>query len=1041
MLKSSKVLDLLQSIDLKTSVISDRFNRSNLDVLKDFENSLSTPEAKVNSYSKESSKFSSLHEAISNLNTSIVELTKSNYKLLDGNVGEINIPLTNDDTRLLNRDEVIEPRVDLSDFSNDDNDSYMETSISKFDEIKDAIISGLSSIATSFALNSLAEKIGDYVDSVNENYRSISDNLQLNKDEIKSLRSDVSDYYNNNLSQYKGRFSQDDILESYIEVTGTMRPGADSALGISSSLTKLKLASGKDASGRDASGKDIGADAIEPIYDILKANNLDFELMDDTFNDLIRLSKQYGTSIEDLLGSIPNMESVISQSVKDESSYRKNMYAAVKSAAILDKNGLNLDSASINNALETFSSTLNMADQSKYAAIGLDTIQMQKDVRSGDTNKATADLIEAVGNTYRAHEGNLPYLDYIANQIGMSTLEMEKMANVTKADLNDMRASRDDITESRTEELDASITDRTKFSKVDEIKNKLSFSEPYNQLSDVVDSTRTDPILGAIANTLTVAIGSQLGTTLKGLGGKILKAGTKSATSAGATAAATGAGTAATTAAGSSLVGAGSKATSGIASKIASAGAGAGVLSKAAPMLTKVAKGAPVLAAVADVGVGGIKAYNKYKEGDIRGSSEEAGKGLGGAGGALGGAKLGAMIGTAGGPVGMAVGAIAGGLLGGIGGSFLGKKAGGFLHDKITGKESTGVEDTSSSITSSDNLNKLLDSNKELYNDPLGPFSRLSKNDFFNLLVDAIKSGTKSSRMSMSSSGSDYLGGSDELGSTDVPADYNLSPEAKSKLDEVLSKLPADKRALVQRVLPGAIESYKKTGVFPSVTLGQLVQESGWKGSGLMRNANNAFGIKAGSGWTGETYNIGTFEYGSGGKYNTTAAFRKYNSLDDSIIDHGKFLKENPRYAKAGVFDAKSGPEQIKAIHKAGYATDPNYTNSINKIMQSSGFLDIDKIILGDIKNVSRLSSVPSPAPQYTPIKSKAKEVSEANNNSMSKLSSTGSEEIVTALYDIYEKTSRDNEKKSNTQTKTLPAPDAKSAKINLWLDAGRQLN
>jgi flagellum-specific peptidoglycan hydrolase FlgJ len=49
-----------------------------------------------------------------------------------------------------------------------------------------------------------------------------------------------------------------------------------------------------------------------------------------------------------------------------------------------------------------------------------------------------------------------------------------------------------------------------------------------------------------------------------------------------------------------------------------------------------------------------------------------------------------------------------------------------------------------------------------------------------------------------------------------------------------------------------------------------------------------------------------------------------------------KFLKENARYRNAGVFDAKSPEEQIKAIKKAGYATSPTYAEFVTSIMRAN---------------------------------------------------------------------------------------------------------
>jgi flagellum-specific peptidoglycan hydrolase FlgJ len=135
----------------------------------------------------------------------------------------------------------------------------------------------------------------------------------------------------------------------------------------------------------------------------------------------------------------------------------------------------------------------------------------------------------------------------------------------------------------------------------------------------------------------------------------------------------------------------------------------------------------------------------------------------------------------------------------------------------------------------------------------------------------------------------------------------------------------------------------KGTGILAGTLISQAIIESQGKGSDgnyyvgaskLAREANNYFGIKASKGWTGGVYNIDTGEYTSSGtKYTEKGAgFRKYNSVKDSIADYVKFLQSNPRYKEAGVFNAKTVEQQAKALQKAGYATNPDYSSMINKI-------------------------------------------------------------------------------------------------------------
>ena len=56
----------------------------------------------------------------------------------------------------------------------------------------------------------------------------------------------------------------------------------------------------------------------------------------------------------------------------------------------------------------------------------------------------------------------------------------------------------------------------------------------------------------------------------------------------------------------------------------------------------------------------------------------------------------------------------------------------------------------------------------------------------------------------------------------------------------------------------------------------------------------------------------------------------------DSIKDYVNFLISNPRYHKAGVFEAKTVKSQAQALKDAGYATAPNYADMISQVFESS---------------------------------------------------------------------------------------------------------
>lgn len=145
-----------------------------------------------------------------------------------------------------------------------------------------------------------------------------------------------------------------------------------------------------------------------------------------------------------------------------------------------------------------------------------------------------------------------------------------------------------------------------------------------------------------------------------------------------------------------------------------------------------------------------------------------------------------------------------------------------------------------------------------------------------------------------------------------------------------------------------------KTGILPGTLIAQAFLESSANGkvggSQLSREANNFFGIKCGPNWSGGKYYINTKEYGQNGAYYVKACFRKYASVEDSIKDYVNFLKVNNRYAKAGVFKAKTVKEQAEALKRAGYATAPSYAQLVYDVYKPyATLIDAQKSLMAKI--------------------------------------------------------------------------------------------
>lgn len=131
-----------------------------------------------------------------------------------------------------------------------------------------------------------------------------------------------------------------------------------------------------------------------------------------------------------------------------------------------------------------------------------------------------------------------------------------------------------------------------------------------------------------------------------------------------------------------------------------------------------------------------------------------------------------------------------------------------------------------------------------------------------------------------------------------------------------------------------ALVASKGSGIFIETLLGQSILETSSGKSKLSSKYNNYFGIKADKSWKGRSVNMSTGEVFNGVPVTIKSNFRVYDSFLDSAKDYIKFLKENPRYTKAGVFKANNYKEQIQAIKNAGYATGTNYVSSVVNIVK-----------------------------------------------------------------------------------------------------------
>lgn len=154
--------------------------------------------------------------------------------------------------------------------------------------------------------------------------------------------------------------------------------------------------------------------------------------------------------------------------------------------------------------------------------------------------------------------------------------------------------------------------------------------------------------------------------------------------------------------------------------------------------------------------------------------------------------------------------------------------------------------------------------------------------------------------------------------------------------DQKFADPPTDQAGFIRFAARRAAASHRDFGVPISVSIAQAINESGWGRSSLTVEGNAYFGIKC-FGTPGpiaagcRPYR--TSECDRNGCGPTVATFRVYPLASRSFLDHGRFLAVTPRYRRA--FAYTRNPDRFaREIHRAGYATDPAYSDKLINLMR-----------------------------------------------------------------------------------------------------------
>jgi len=134
-----------------------------------------------------------------------------------------------------------------------------------------------------------------------------------------------------------------------------------------------------------------------------------------------------------------------------------------------------------------------------------------------------------------------------------------------------------------------------------------------------------------------------------------------------------------------------------------------------------------------------------------------------------------------------------------------------------------------------------------------------------------------------------------------------------------------------------AVMEMQRTGVPASITLAQACLESNNGNSELSRRSNNHFGIKCKNTWTGKVVYYDDDE--------RNECFRRYNSVEESYIDHSNFLSANPRYSDLFMLDITDYKGWARGLKKDGYATNPRYAEHLIRIIEEYRLYMYDQIL------------------------------------------------------------------------------------------------
>ncbi|MBA1434701.1 N-acetylmuramidase [Lactobacillus bombi] len=160
-----------------------------------------------------------------------------------------------------------------------------------------------------------------------------------------------------------------------------------------------------------------------------------------------------------------------------------------------------------------------------------------------------------------------------------------------------------------------------------------------------------------------------------------------------------------------------------------------------------------------------------------------------------------------------------------------------------------------------------------------------------------------------------------------------LTPVAQPPIQ--VKTIEKQHQEFIQDLAPAAVKYSQVYGGLPSITIAQAILESDWGQSQLASKYHNLFGVKSDDPQNSQV--LKTQEYENGSWTTISASFRVYPNFEESIRDHAALLANGTTWNKQQYQHVLASTNYLDAannLQRDGYATDPDYTQKIIKIIQ-----------------------------------------------------------------------------------------------------------